>query len=90
MADPSHCSFCGQTRGDVRFLLRGPGDVAICGECIALAVREMVEGKGLIDAETFANAPILEVSPFAGYGAPASLSGGEFVDLLKPGEEDDK
>lgn len=82
MSDP-HCSFCGQPRGAVRFLLFGPNDVAICGECIALAVREMVEGKGLDDAERFENAPILEVSKFDG---PAALSSGEAVIERDKGE----
>lgn len=79
-----HCSFCGQTRGSVRFLLHGPS-VAICGDCIALAVRQMVEGKG-IDADTFGDAPVLEVSVFQAYGAPASLPGGEFVEPALEGD----
>lgn len=75
----AHCSFCGQTRGDVRFLLEGPS-VAICGDCIALAVRQLVEGAGQIDAEAFANAPTYK---FEVEGLPpAALPGGEFVDLI--------
>lgn len=88
MTGPSHCSFCGQTRADVKFMLAGP-NVAICGECVALAVREMVEGKGqVIDADGFDDAPILEVSVFAA-GLPA-LSGGEFVDLSGRDRKRDK
>jgi ClpX C4-type zinc finger protein len=81
MTDPAHCSFCGRLRGDVRFLMTGPS-VAICGECVAFAVSEMVKGAGLdkyVDVLVEkADAPSYT---FTTEGVPAALPGGEFVDL---------
>jgi len=31
------CSFCGKRRDQVQVLVNGPGGVAICDECVALA-----------------------------------------------------
>lgn len=33
-----HCSFCGLTQHEVRVLLTGPDDVAICDQCVRGAV----------------------------------------------------
>lgn len=30
------CSFCGNTREEVRRMIAGPNDVVICNECVAL------------------------------------------------------
>lgn len=43
MTEQAHCSFCGQSRPDVRFLMQGP-EAAICGDCIVIAVRMLADG----------------------------------------------
>ena len=33
--EPIRCSFCGKTRDQVRKLIKGPGDIYICDECVS-------------------------------------------------------
>jgi len=39
-----HCSFCGKTQNEVQKLIKGPGDVYICDECIELCNEIINEG----------------------------------------------
>ena len=39
------CSFCGKSQKQVKTLISGPKGVAICDECVRLAV-EIIEEKG--------------------------------------------
>jgi hypothetical protein len=71
--EQSHCSFCGQSRPDVRFLMQGPA-VAICGDCIVEAVRKLATSGVAVTIEQY------------GFGGgpddakrPAMLSSGEMV-----------
>ena len=55
--DQERCSFCGQTRDEVKKLVAGPG-VNICDECVALCldiVKESLEGDS--DDLTMGNLP---------------------------------
>lgn len=38
----NYCSFCGRPEGDVDLVL-GPGEVAICGPCIAKSAAELAK-----------------------------------------------
>jgi hypothetical protein len=40
---PLRCSFCGKSRDQVKRLIAGQRDIAICSECVALC-HEMIEG----------------------------------------------
>lgn len=43
--EEKHCSFCGRSYEDVEFLVEGPNDVNICGDCIELSRRAIVNKK---------------------------------------------
>jgi ATP-dependent protease Clp ATPase subunit len=39
------CDFCSKTQDDAKALIRGPKDVCICDECVALSA-EIIANKG--------------------------------------------
>lgn len=39
------CSFCGKTEYQAEYMVAGPGDVSICGECIELCMNILLESR---------------------------------------------
>lgn len=77
------CDFCGKDQDEVKALVRGPRDVCICEECVALAQSVMWSPQQT--PSTLAD-PGLPGSPGCAAGAGAPQARGFFLPAQAPGE----
>ena len=64
--DEIHCSFCGKSRSQVNKLIRGPGGVCICDECVSTCSDMIDESLGFdeeSEIETHSDEPVIKELP---------------------------